>query len=114
MKRNFEPNPYRVIEKDGNAIVIRQDAQGHTKMRNVGQMKKLVEADPVVTSGASQSETVDNHSDETVTETELSLTPNPVTSVTPSPVKLSMDGSRAPRQLEVRAKVVTGLCRLMQ
>ena len=94
---HLEPDPYRVIEKDGTAIVI-QDAQGQTKMRNVGQMKKFVEADPVVMYGASQGETVDNPSDETFTEIELSLTPNPVTSVTPSPVKLSMDGSRAPRQ----------------
>ena len=94
---HFEPNPYRVIEKDGNAIVI-QDAQGQTKMRNVGQMTKFVEADPVVMFGASQGETVDNPSDETFTETELSLTLNPVTSVTPSPVKLSLDGSRAQRQ----------------
>ena len=67
-------------------------------MRNLGHMKKFVEADPVVMSGASQGETVDNPSDETFTETELSLTLNPVTSVTPSPVKLSMDSSRAPRQ----------------
>ena len=52
---HFEPNPYRFIEKGGNAIVI-QDAQGQTKMRNVGQMKKFVEADPVVMSGASQGE----------------------------------------------------------
>ena len=43
-------NSYHVIEKDGNAIVI-QDAHGQTKMRNVGQMKKFVEADPVVVSG---------------------------------------------------------------
>ena len=78
-------------------------------MRNVGKMKKIVEADPVVMSGASQGETVDNPSDETFTETELSLTPNPVTSVTPSPLKVSMNGSRASGQ-----KLVTGLCRLMQ
>ena len=58
-------------------------------MRNVGHMKKFVEADPVVMAGASQGETADDPS-ETVTETELS--------VTPSPVKLSMDGSRASRQ----------------
>ena len=57
-------------------------------------MKKFVEADPVV---ASQGGTANDPS-EAVTETELSLTPNPVTSVTPSPVKLSKDGSRASRQ----------------
>ena len=50
---HFEPNPYRVIEKDGNAIVI-QDAQGQTKMRKVGQMKKFVEAEPVVMSGGNR------------------------------------------------------------
>ena len=65
-------------------------------MRNVGLMKKFVEADPVVMSGASQGETANDPS-ETISETEL-LTPNPATSVTPSPVKLSMDGSRASRQ----------------
>ena len=66
LSTHFEPNPYRVIEKDGNAIVI-QYAQGQTKMRNVGHMKKFVAADPV-------------------------------TSVTPSPVKLSIDGSHVSRQ----------------
>ena len=96
LSTHFEPNPYRVIEKDGNAIVI-QDAQGQTKLRNVGHMKTFVEADPVAMSGASQGETA-NYPSETVTETELSLTPNPVTSVTPCPVKLSMDGPRASRQ----------------
>ena len=104
MKRNllsthFEPNTYRVIEKDGNVIVI-QDAQVQTKMRNVGHMKKFVDADPVVMSGASQGETANDPS-ETVTETELSLTPNPVTSVTPSQVKLRLDGSRASREKSV-------------
>ena len=39
---NFEPEPYKVIEKDGNAVVI-ADAEGNTKMRNAAHMKKLVQ-----------------------------------------------------------------------
>ena len=39
---NFEPEPYKVIEKDGNAVVV-ADAEGNTKMRNAAHMKKLVQ-----------------------------------------------------------------------
>ena len=39
---NFEPEPYKVIEKDGNAAVV-ADAEGNTKMRNAAHMKKLVQ-----------------------------------------------------------------------
>ena len=39
---NFEPEPYKVIEKGGNAVVV-ADAEGNTKMRNASHMKKLVQ-----------------------------------------------------------------------
>jgi len=39
---NFEPNPYVVAHKDGNAVVL-QDAKGNCKMRNIAHMKKFVE-----------------------------------------------------------------------
>ena len=39
---NFEPEPYVVAHKDGNAVVL-QDAKGNCKMRNIAHMKKFVE-----------------------------------------------------------------------
>lgn len=39
---NFEPDPYVVAHKDGNAVVL-QDAEGNCKMRNIAHMKKFVE-----------------------------------------------------------------------
>ena len=38
----FEPEPYRVAEKNGNAVVIENSA-GQSKMRNAGNMKKFVD-----------------------------------------------------------------------
>ena len=35
---NYEPDPYTVIQKDGNAIIL-EDANGNNKMRNVAHMK---------------------------------------------------------------------------
>ena len=35
---NYQPEPYQVIEKDGNAVVL-QDAQGVTKMRSAGHRR---------------------------------------------------------------------------
>ena len=39
---NYEPEPYLVAHKDGNAVVL-QDAKGNCKMRNIAYMKKFVE-----------------------------------------------------------------------
>lgn len=39
----FEPEPYRVVEKNGNAVVIESSA-GQSKMRNAGHMKKFVDS----------------------------------------------------------------------
>ena len=36
----FEPDPYKVIQKEGNAVVI-ENGEGNRKMRNVAHMKKL-------------------------------------------------------------------------
>ena len=38
----FEPEPYRAVEKNGNAVVIESSA-GQSKMRNAGHMKKFEE-----------------------------------------------------------------------
>ena len=42
---SFEPLPYKVVEKKGNAVLI-QDQEGNTKMRNASHMKKFVQPDP--------------------------------------------------------------------
>ena len=42
---NYEPDPYVVTHKDGNAVVL-QYANGNNKMRNIAHMKKFVE--PVI------------------------------------------------------------------
>ena len=47
----FEPEPYRVVEKNGNAVVIENSA-GQSKMRNAGHMKKFV--DPGTERGATE------------------------------------------------------------
>ena len=49
----FEPEPYRVVEKNGNAVVIENSA-GQSKMRNAGHMKKFV--DPGSETGAREIE----------------------------------------------------------
>ena len=49
----FEPEPYRVVEKNGNAVIIKNSA-GQSKMRNTGHMKKFV--DPGAETGASETE----------------------------------------------------------
>ena len=38
----FEPEPYRILEKNGNAVVI-ENSSGQSKMRNAGHMKKFVD-----------------------------------------------------------------------
>ena len=42
---NFEPLPYKVVEKKGNAVLI-QDQEGNTKLRNTSHMKKFIQPDP--------------------------------------------------------------------
>ena len=39
---SFEPDPYVVARKNGNAVVL-QKAKGNCKMRNIPHMKKFVE-----------------------------------------------------------------------
>ena len=49
---NFEPAPYKVIQKDGNALLL-ENKEGVRKMRNVAHVKKLVkqstDSDPAET-----------------------------------------------------------------
>ena len=42
---NFEPEPYVVVEKKGNAVLI-EDQEGNTKLRNASHMKKFLQPDP--------------------------------------------------------------------
>lgn len=49
----FELDPYRVVEKNGNAVIIK-NSSGQSKMRNTGHMKKFV--DPGAETGASGTE----------------------------------------------------------
>jgi len=51
----YEPEPYRVIEKEGNAIVV-ESSEGVTKMRNTGHMKKFVELESEVCTPKSEGE----------------------------------------------------------
>ena len=53
MSPTFEPEPYRVLEKNGNAVVIENSA-GQSKIRNAGHMKKFV--DPETEKGARETE----------------------------------------------------------
>ena len=47
---NYEPDPYTVIQKDGNAVIL-EDADGNNKMRNIAHMKKFVTPTPVEAEG---------------------------------------------------------------
>ena len=38
---NFEPTPYKVVQKDGSALLLEND-EGVRKMHNVAHVKKLV------------------------------------------------------------------------
>ena len=42
---NFEPAPYKVVAKKGNAVLIK-DQDGNTKLRNTSHMKKFLQPDP--------------------------------------------------------------------
>ncbi|KAK2548045.1 hypothetical protein P5673_031876 [Acropora cervicornis] len=42
---NFEPLPYKVVEKKGNAVLI-QDHEENTRLRNASHMKKFIQPDP--------------------------------------------------------------------
>ena len=42
---NFEPVPNKVVEKKGNAV-LREDHDGHTKLRNMSHMKKFLQPGP--------------------------------------------------------------------
>ena len=44
---NFEPLPYKVVEKKGNAVLI-QDQEGNTNLRNASHMKKFIQPDPPI------------------------------------------------------------------
>jgi len=44
---NYEPEPYTVTRKDGNAVIL-QDTNGNNKMRNIAHMKKFVDPETVV------------------------------------------------------------------
>ena len=46
MSPNFEPLPYKVVEKKGNAVLI-QDQEGNTKLCNTSNMKKFIQPDPL-------------------------------------------------------------------
>ena len=42
---NFEPVPYKVVEKKGNAVLI-EDHDQNMKLRNTSHMKKFLQSDP--------------------------------------------------------------------
>jgi len=43
---NYEPEPYTVTHKDGNAVIL-QDTNGNNKMRNIAHIKKFVDPETV-------------------------------------------------------------------
>ena len=42
LSTNFEPHPYKVVRRDGNAVVV-VDANGNNRMRGIAHMKKYIE-----------------------------------------------------------------------
>ena len=41
LSTNFEPHPYKVVRRDGNAVVV-EDANGNNRMRGIAHMKKYI------------------------------------------------------------------------
>ena len=41
LSTNFEPHPYKVVRRDGNAVV--EDVNGNDRMRGIAHMKKYIE-----------------------------------------------------------------------
>ena len=50
----YEPEPYRVIQRNGSAVII-ENADGESKMRNVGHMKKFIQPEAATGKEAHQS-----------------------------------------------------------
>ena len=50
---NYEPDPYTVIQKDGNVVIL-EDADGNNKMRNIAHTKKFVTPTPVEAEGPAE------------------------------------------------------------
>ena len=42
LSTNFEPHPYKVVRRDGNAVVV-EDANGNNRMHGIAHMKKYIE-----------------------------------------------------------------------
>ena len=42
LSTNFEPHPYTVVRRDGNAVVV-EDTNGNSRMRGIAHMKKYIE-----------------------------------------------------------------------
>ena len=57
---NYEPDPYVVIHKDGNAVVL-QDVNGNSKMRNIAHLKKFVEPATTEMEESSKAEQPETH-----------------------------------------------------
>ena len=42
LSTNFERHPYKVVRRDGNAVVI-EDVEGNSRMRGIAHIKKYIE-----------------------------------------------------------------------
>ena len=81
---NFEPLPYKVVEKKGNAVLI-QDEEGNTKLRNASHMKKFIQPDLSIEATEAHGR---GEADDIPTENELETTvstPPPSTDTHPTP-----------------------------
>ena len=56
LSSNFEPVPYKVVEKKGNAVLV-DDQEGNTQLRNASHMKKFLQPGPCTeANGADEAE----------------------------------------------------------
>jgi hypothetical protein len=64
---DFEPHPYKVVRREGNAVVI-QDSDGDNKMRAIAHMKKYVEPQVVETLETTETTVVPDEPGESATQ----------------------------------------------
>ena len=96
----FQPEPYRVVEKNGNAVVI-EISTGQRKMRNAGQMKKFV--DPGSETSAKEIElpttsvTTDTHKEVVISEQDPvgGIQQKTHTQSVPPPLSPAQEGSKS-------------------
>lgn len=99
---NFDPTPYTVVQKTGNAVVI-EDEYGRTLMRNTAHLKKLLKPD-MPTPDVSLKESSPVGENPKTSGSRNSTTPAGDSSPLPTPAPPSQDYQRPVRSRQTPAR----------